>query len=147
MLFVTRAMVCRSYLPGCSVSQLKTQDSWVSGELCFSDISNPRLLAACSASSKYNKDNPFFDTATRGPFQAQCWKAMYDELMTLVCKFNCWDCVLRTPDMNVLPSTWAFKINCYPDGHVEKFKARFCAQGDKQKEGINYFEIWAPVVQ
>jgi hypothetical protein len=72
---------------------------------------------------------------------------MYDELTTLICKFDCWDHVLRTPDMNVLPSTWAFKIKHYPDGRVTKFKARFCARGDRQKEGIDYFETWAPVVQ
>jgi hypothetical protein len=48
---------------------------------------------------------------------------------------------------NVLPSTWAFKIKRYPDGRVKKFKARFCAWGDIQKEGIDYFETWAPVVQ
>ena len=72
---------------------------------------------------------------------------MYDELTTLIQEFDCWDYVPRTPDMNVLPSTWAFKIKRYPDGCVKKFKARFCAQGDRQKEGIDYFETWAPVVQ
>jgi hypothetical protein len=44
-------------------------------------------------------------------------------------------------------STLAFKIKPYPDGQVKKVKARFCAQGDRQQEGINYFETWAPVVQ
>jgi hypothetical protein len=72
---------------------------------------------------------------------------MYDELVTIMINFDCWDYVKRTPDMNVLPSTWAFKIKRYPDGRVKKFKARFCARGDRQKEGINYFETWAPVVQ
>ena len=105
------------------------------------------MLAACSASSKYNKDNPSFDTATRGPFQAQFWKAMYDELTTLIQEFDCWDYVLRTLDMNVLLSTWAFKNKRYPNGHVKKFKEQFCARGDQQKEGIDYFEIWAPVVK
>ena len=122
-------------------------DSWESDEHYFNDISDPRMLAACSASSKYNKDNPSFDTATRGPFQAQFWKAMYDELTTLIQEFDCWDYVLCTLDMNVLLSTWAFKNKRYPNGHVKKFKEQFCARGDQQKEGIDYFEIWAPVVQ
>jgi hypothetical protein len=49
--------------------------------------------------------------------------------------------------MNVLPSTWAFKCKRYPDGRVKKFKARFCARGDRQLEGVDYFETWSPVVQ
>ena len=54
---------------------------------------------------------------------------------------------VTNPGKNVLPSTWAFKIKRYPDGRVKKFKARFCARGDCQQEGIDYFETWAPVVQ
>jgi hypothetical protein len=66
-------------------------------------------------------------------------------LNTLINKFECWDYV-PNPGKNVLRSTWAFKIKQYPDGRVKKFKARFCARGDMQKEGIDYFETWAPVV-
>jgi hypothetical protein len=69
------------------------------------------------------------------------------ELNTLVNEFKCWDLVLRLPRMNVLPSTLAFKTKCFPDGTVKKFKAHFFAQGDHQKEGIDFFEMWAPVVQ
>eukprot|EP00956_Cyclotella_meneghiniana_P030803 scaffold78713_cov46-Cyclotella_meneghiniana.AAC.1 len=49
--------------------------------------------------------------------------------------------------MNVLPSTWAFKIKRFPDGLIKKYKARFCARGDKQIEGVDYFETYAPVVR
>jgi hypothetical protein len=84
---------------------------------------------------------------TKGPFQAEFWQAMRTELKTLTTKgFDCWEIVCRTPEMNVLPSTWAFKIKRYPDGSVKKFKARFCARGDCQKEGIDFFETWALVV-
>ena len=48
---------------------------------------------------------------------------------------------------NVLPGTWAFKRKRHPDGRLQKCKARFCVQGDMLKEGIDYFETYAPVVQ
>ena len=35
----------------------------------------------------------------------------------------------------------------YPDGSIRKLKARICARGFEQKEGIDYFETYAPVVQ
>ena len=49
--------------------------------------------------------------------------------------------------MNVLPITWAFKCNHFPDGLIKKFKfkARFFARGDRQIEEIDYFEIYTPM--
>jgi hypothetical protein len=87
----------------------------------FNAIVNPRILEARS-STKVNKDNPSFDTATRGPFQAEFWQVMRVELHTLIKEFDCWNYALN-PGKNVLPSTWAFKIKRYPDGQVKKFKA------------------------
>jgi hypothetical protein len=139
--------------PDCfsSIADNMAIDTWDDGdESCyFNEISDPQILEACSKTSKAKEtDNmPSFDTAIRSPFQAQWWKAMYDELVTIIINFECWDYVKRMPNMNVLPSTWAFKIKWYPDGRVKKFKACICARGDRQKEGIDYFETWAPVVQ
>ena len=60
---------------------------------------------------------------------------------------HAWEVVEQKSEMNVLKSTWAFKLKRYPDGLIKKFKARFCARGDMQLEGINFFETYAPVVQ
>ena len=49
--------------------------------------------------------------------------------------------------MHVLPSTWPFKIKCFPNGLIKKFKSCFCVHCDHQKEGVDYFETWAPVAQ
>ncbi len=49
--------------------------------------------------------------------------------------------------MNVISSTWAFKCKRYPDGLIKKFKSRFCARGDQQLEGMDFFETHALVVQ
>jgi hypothetical protein len=122
-------------------------NTWETDEVYISEVTDPRILAARSSATKYNEDNPSWDNATKGPFQAEFWQAMRVELNTLVNEFKCWDLVERLPEMNVLPSTWAFKIKRFPDGSVKKYKAHFCARGDQQKEGIDFFETWAPVVQ
>ncbi len=48
---------------------------------------------------------------------------------------------------NVIQLTWAFKCKRFPNGLIEKFKACFCARGDMQLEGVDFFETYAPVVQ
>ena len=48
---------------------------------------------------------------------------------------------------NLLPGTWTFRIKRLPNGTLRKHKARFCARGDKQIAGVDYFDKYAPVVQ
>ena len=60
-----------------------------------------------------------------------------------------WTVVKRSSipeEANVLPGTWAFRIKRYPTGLIQKFKARFCVRGDKQVEGVDFFETYAPIV-
>ena len=91
-------------------------------------------------------DNPTWEQAMNGPDSAGYWEACKKELHTLADKKNAWDVVERQPWMNILPSTWAFRCKRYPDRSVHKLKARFCARGDKQVEGIDYFNTFAPVI-
>jgi hypothetical protein len=80
-----------------------------------------------------------------GPFAEEYWKAAVKEIETLE-GMNAWTVVEREDDMNVIDSTWAFKLKRYPDGMIKKFKARFCARGDQQVEGVDFFDVFAPVV-
>ena len=43
--------------------------------------------------------------------------------------------------------SWEFKLKHTSDGLIKKFKAQFCAKGDQQVEGVDFFETYAPVVQ
>jgi hypothetical protein len=43
-------------------------------------------------------------------------------------------------------SIWSFKRKRYPDGTLNKHKARLCAHGGMQTWGRNYWETYAPVV-
>ncbi len=61
---------------------------------------------------------------------------------------NVWTVVPHIDDItNVLPSIWAFKVKQYPDGTIKKFKGCFCARGDKQIKGIDFFKTYSPIVQ
>ena len=91
-------------------------------------------------------DNPNWEQAMNGPDSAGYWEACKKELNTLADKKHAWDVVERQPWMNILPLTWAFRCKRYPDGSVRKLKARFCTRGDKQVEGIDYFDTFAPVI-
>ncbi len=46
----------------------------------------------------------------------------------------------------VLPAIWSFRRKRTPDGTVYKHRARLCAHGGRQIEGIDYEETYAPVV-
>jgi hypothetical protein len=104
---------------------------------------HPLFLKAHSAASK--ADNPSWHKATRGKFADEYWKAMKLEIATLE-NINA-GLVIDQDDHHVIASTWAFKCKRYPDGLIKKFKAQFCAQGDQQLEGIDFFETYATVVQ
>ncbi|KAG7373658.1 reverse transcriptase RNA-dependent DNA polymerase [Nitzschia inconspicua] len=103
-------------------------------------------LHPCLLASKASQaDNPSYEEVMSGPHRAGFLEAMKLELATLM-DMHCWDVVDRVAGMNVLPSTWAFKLKRLPDGSVRKYKARFCAGGHRQIEGVDFFETFAPVV-
>ncbi len=107
-------------------------------------------MKAHSAASASKADNPSWREPTRGKFANEYWEAMKLEIATLE-NIEAWT-IVECYDSNgephhVIPGTWAFKCKQYPDGLIKKFKARFCARGDKQLKGIDFFETYAPVVQ
>ncbi len=71
-----------------------TMDTW---ESTYVNDCGPHLLAAKSAKSKYNSDNPSYTMAMRGPFQAEYYEAMEIELKTLSQVMKCWDLIPCTP--------------------------------------------------
>ena len=105
---------------------------------------HPLMIQAKAAASK--EDNPKWWQAMNGPFSSEYWQAACFEVETLE-EMDAWKVFDREEGMNVLPSIWEFKFKRFPDRLIKKFKARFCARGDKQIEGIDYFETFAPVVQ
>ena len=64
-------------------------------------------------------------------------------------KRNHWTLIERTEmpvGAKTILSIWSFKRKRYPDGLLNKHKARICAHGGMQTWGENYWETYAPVV-
>ena len=108
------------------------------------NVVDPRAYAAKTQGS--DPDSPTFHQAMNGEHAEEYIKAMQLEITTLV-QQRTWTTVPRTAKLNVLKSTWAFKLKRLPDGTPYRFKARFCARGDLQREGVDFFDTYAPVVQ
>ena len=125
------------------IAYLKPDLSDCLGANTITDV-QPHVLKA--KASKNDADSPSFRQAMNSHDADKWCEACEIELETLR-KIDAWTLVKRESWMRVLPMTWAFKLKRFPDGLPKKFKARFCVRGDRQKEGIDYFETWAPVVQ
>ena len=88
---------------------------------------HPLFLKAKAAAS--GEDNPNGRQSMNGQFADEYWEAAVTEIETLEF-MKAWEVVERQDDINVLRSTWAFKLKCYPDGLIKNFKSCFCARGD-----------------
>ena len=72
------------------------------------------------------------------------WEAMKTEIDTLL-TLGAWALVPLEKGMQILPSTWAFRVMRFPSGLVKKLKARICVMGNQQV-GVDLFECYASVV-
>ena len=45
-----------------------------------------------------------------------------------------------------IQAIWSFKRKRYPDGRINKHKARICAHGGMQQWGENYWETYSPLL-
>ena len=91
------------------------------------------------------EDNPTFKEAMASVDRSGFISAMETEIKTLQ-QEQAYDLTQRPKDHKVISGVWAFKRKRYPDGSIRKLKARYCARGFEQQQGVDYFETFAPVV-
>jgi len=58
-----------------------------------------------------------------------------------------WEIVPLPRDRTTIGHKWVFKVKTTSSDEITRYKARLCAQGFSQKAGVDYNEVFSPVVR
>jgi hypothetical protein len=87
----------------------------------------------------------FADIADR-PDSDQWYKCSDDEIAQLHSE-ETWELVPCPPDRKPIKSKWVYRIKRDSLGNVVKYKGRLCACGYSQIHGVDFHDIYSPVVR
>jgi hypothetical protein len=100
------------------------------GYLCSGEINEPKGFKEAIASP-----------------QSKEWLHAMDEEVKSIKECKVWDLVDLPKDRKAIGCKWVFKVKKDENGNVSRYKARLVAKGFSQKYGVDYDEVFAPVVR
>ena len=67
--------------------------------------------------------------------------------MDLLHKNSTWELVHLPASKRILPCKWIYKLKVIDNSSKPRYKARLVAKGFRQQEGVNFEEIFSPIVK
>ena len=127
----TRCSTRNRVIPARLQDYIVTNDNDVSDE----DLVNFALFADC--------DPLTYAEAV----QDDRWVSAMDEEIHSIEKNHTWELTSLPQGKKTIGVKWVYKTKLQPDGQVDRLKARLVVKGYKQKPGIDYYEVFAPVAR
>ncbi|KAJ9556497.1 hypothetical protein OSB04_011111 [Centaurea solstitialis] len=145
--------------PSASVSSSQSPPAEPSGT-----SSTPSTLAATSghpmtarsqALTSLNRSSTFRVTCDISPIprsaaEAMCdphWQAAMDAEMAALLSNHTWDLVPKPSNANIVGSRWLYHHKFDGNRHLERYKGRLVSQGFSQQLGLDFNDIFSPVVK
>ena len=94
-------------------------------------------------------DEPTFEEAMRSPYAPE-WREAMDVELAAHGENATWEDVDVSSipgDAKLIDSKWILKVKRNPDHSIKKFKVRLVARGDRQRPGIDFGDVYAPVIK
>lgn len=75
------------------------------------------------------------------------WIAAFDEELLALESNNTWELPDLPEGMKAIRNKWIIKTKREADGEISRYKARLVVKGCSQRPGIDYAEVYSPVVR
>lgn len=115
----------------------------IRSEINLRDTQHRKIARALQA---METDKFTYEQVVNGPDSEKWMKAIQAEYQSLMDN-KTWELVDLPPGRKPIKTKWVFKIKENADGTIERYKARLVAKGFTQKHGIDYSEVFAPVMR
>ncbi|XP_074290212.1 uncharacterized protein LOC141616943 [Silene latifolia] len=110
----------------------------ISHSLHYANFS-PNYRSFLAAVTKHHEPSSFTYA-----MQVPQWREAMQKEIDALEKNNTWTLEELPPNKKAIGSKWVYKIKYNADGSIERYKARLVVMGNRQIEGVDYNETFAP---